>query len=65
MKSIEEIVNEVFQEASNGVVYVGAWRYFLRFYNNIEGISNAKNNVIAVLIILFPMCICIISSHLS
>lgn len=44
MKSIEEIVNDVFQEASNGVVYVGAWRYFLRFYNNIEGVSNAKNN---------------------
>ena len=44
MKSIEEMVQELFLEASNGVVYAGEWRYFLRFYNNIEGVSNAKNN---------------------
>ena len=44
MNTIDNIVKEIFIEASNGVVHVGDWRYFLRFYSNIEGNSNASNN---------------------
>lgn len=48
-KSVERLVNDVFKQASTGVVKIGDenfgyWFFYTKFFEKIEGISNVKNS---------------------